>query len=110
MKPLDESGPKLFIEIDDTVPYHAPHYSGGDGLFRFGEIGMTPSRIRVIVPAADMIWIVDQFEPRPSLRNGHWMTLYSWGNPRYFPALPQPERRYFDVAPRAKAFAARPRM
>jgi predicted alpha/beta-fold hydrolase len=25
------------------------------------------------------------------------MTLYSWGNPRYFPRLPQPTRRYFDV-------------
>ena len=25
------------------------------------------------------------------------MTLYSWGNPRYFPALPPPSRRYFDV-------------
>jgi predicted alpha/beta-fold hydrolase len=33
------------------------------------------------------------------------MTLYSWGNPRYFPALPQPERRYFDVAPRARVVA-----
>src|SRR5919199_522000 len=27
------------------------------------------------------------FEPRPSLANGHWMTLYSWGNPRYFARL-----------------------
>ncbi len=26
------------------------------------------------------------------------MTLYSWGNPRYFPQLPKPSRRYFDVA------------
>jgi predicted alpha/beta-fold hydrolase len=25
------------------------------------------------------------------------MTLYSWGNPRYFPALPPPTKRYFDV-------------
>ena len=25
------------------------------------------------------------------------MTLYSWGNPRYFPSLPPPSRRYFDV-------------
>src|SRR5438270_657535 len=37
------------------------------------------------------------FEPRRSLRNGHWMTLFSWGNPRYFPRLPRPVRRYFDV-------------
>lgn len=38
------------------------------------------------------------FEPRPSLRGGHKMTLYGWGNPRYFPNLPPPVRRYFDVA------------
>ncbi len=37
------------------------------------------------------------FEPRPSLRNGHWMTLFSWGNPRYFPRLPAPSARYFDI-------------
>ncbi len=38
-----------------------------------------------------------RFVPRPSLRNGHTMTIYSWGNPRYFPQLPPPEVRYFDV-------------
>lgn len=37
------------------------------------------------------------FVPRPSLTSGHVMTLYSWGNPRYFPRLPAPTRRYFDV-------------
>jgi uncharacterized protein len=47
----------------------------------------------------------DAFVPRPSLRNGHLMTLYSWGNPRYFPALPPPSRRYFDVAPGARVAA-----
>ncbi len=41
---------------------------------------------------------MDRFEPRPSLRGGHRMTLYGWGNPRYFPRLPRPTRRYFDVA------------
>src|SRR6476620_9873270 len=45
------------------------------------------------------------FEPRESLRNGHWMTLYSWANPRYFPALPRPTRRFFDVAPAARVAA-----
>src|SRR5262249_44514491 len=45
-----------------------------------------------------MIGLVDNFVPRPSLRNGHRMTLYGWGNPRYFPRLPAPTRRYFDVA------------
>ena len=34
------------------------------------------------------------------------MTLYSWGNPRYFPQLPSPTRRYFDVAPGARVVAA----
>jgi predicted alpha/beta-fold hydrolase len=45
-----------------------------------------------------MIEGMDGFEPRESLQNGHLMTLYSWGNPRDFPRLPQPVRRYFDVA------------
>lgn len=40
---------------------------------------------------------MDRFQPRASLVGGHRMTLYSWGNPRYFPGLPQPTRRYFDV-------------
>jgi hypothetical protein len=40
---------------------------------------------------------MDVFEPRPSLRSGHRMTLFSWGNPRYFPRLPAATRRYFDV-------------
>jgi uncharacterized protein len=41
--------------------------------------------------------VAAQFVPRPSLASGHKMTLYSWGNPRYFPALPPASRRYFDV-------------
>ena len=45
------------------------------------------------------------FEPRPSLRDGYRMTLYSWGNPRYFPGLPTPTRRYFDVAPATRIVA-----
>ena len=48
---------------------------------------------------------MNQFEPRETLRNGHWMTLYSWGNPRYFPTLPPPTRRYFDVAVDARVVA-----
>jgi predicted alpha/beta-fold hydrolase len=48
---------------------------------------------------------VSRFEPRATLRNGHWMTLYSWGNPRYFPSLPAPTRRYFDVALDARVVA-----
>ena len=40
---------------------------------------------------------MNRFVPRPSLAGGHKMTLYSWGNPRDFPHLPTPTRRYFDV-------------
>jgi uncharacterized protein len=52
-----------------------------------------------------MIVVMDGFVARASLRNGHLMTLYSWGNPRYFPRLPAPERRYFDVASSARVVA-----
>jgi len=45
------------------------------------------------------------FEPRPHLRGGHKMTLYGWGNPRYFPRLPAPMRRTFDVADRTRVVA-----
>jgi uncharacterized protein len=48
---------------------------------------------------------MDAFEPRPSLRDGHRMTLYSWGNPRHFPRLPASTRRYFDVATDARVVA-----
>jgi predicted alpha/beta-fold hydrolase len=47
----------------------------------------------------------DLFVPRPSLLNGHRMTLYSWGNPRYFPRLPPPTDRYFDVDRDARVLA-----
>jgi predicted alpha/beta-fold hydrolase len=33
------------------------------------------------------------------------MTLYGWGNPRYFPRLPRPTPRYFDVAADARVLA-----
>jgi hypothetical protein len=48
---------------------------------------------------------IDPFVPRAGLASGHWMTLYSWGNPRYFPALPAPTVRYFDVATDARVLA-----
>jgi predicted alpha/beta-fold hydrolase len=48
---------------------------------------------------------MQEFVPRPSLTSGHRMTLYSWGNPRYFPGLPPPTVRYFDVAPDARVLA-----
>ena len=46
-----------------------------------------------------------RFSPRKSLANGHWMTLFGWGNPRYFPRLPAPTRRIFDVAGDARVAA-----
>lgn len=33
------------------------------------------------------------------------MTLFGWGNPRYFPRLPKPTPRYFDVTPDARVLA-----
>lgn len=47
----------------------------------------------------------DHFAPAPGLTSGHWMTLYTWGRPRYFPRLPPPLPRYFDVAPDARVLA-----
>ena len=48
---------------------------------------------------------MDPFVPRPALRSGHRMTLFGWGNPRYFPRLPAPSVRYFDVAHDARVLA-----
>src|SRR4051794_8735658 len=45
------------------------------------------------------------FVPRSGLANGHKMTIYSWGNPRDFPRLPRPVRRYFDVDQDARVVA-----
>src|SRR5262245_49687115 len=48
---------------------------------------------------------IDGFVPRPSLRGGHRMTIYGWANPRYFPRLPPPTTRYFDVDHDARVLA-----
>src|SRR5438093_8478115 len=48
---------------------------------------------------------MDPFLARPSLRNGHKMTMFGWGNPRYFPRLPQATPRYFDVDHDARVLA-----
>ena len=45
------------------------------------------------------------FVPRPSLMNGHRMTLFGWGNPRDFPRLPAATVRYFDVDRDARVLA-----
>ena len=49
--------------------------------------------------------MTEKFVPRPSLVSGHLMTLFSWGNPRYFPRLPASVRRYFDVDHDARVVA-----
>jgi uncharacterized protein len=54
---------------------------------------------------AGMIESMDEFVPRRSLRGGHRMTLFGWGNPRHFPRLPVPTIRYFDVAPQTRVLA-----
>ena len=45
------------------------------------------------------------FVPLPRWKGGHWMTLYAWGKPRTFAALPEPQLRYFDVAPGSRVLA-----
>jgi uncharacterized protein len=45
------------------------------------------------------------YSPLPRWMGGHWMTLYAWGKPRHFPALPPPQPRYFDVAPGTRVLA-----
>ena len=47
----------------------------------------------------------DEFVPLPRWKGGHWMTLYAWGKPRAFPALPPPQPRLFDVAPGTRVLA-----
>lgn len=46
-----------------------------------------------------------EFVPRRGLRNGHVMTLYTWGKPRRFPRLPPPVDRQFHVAPGTRVLA-----
>lgn len=49
-----------------------------------------------------------RFQPsdyRPRFTGGHAQTLYAWGRPRRFPALPSPQPRFFDVAPDARVLA-----
>ena len=46
-----------------------------------------------------------RYVPHPRLRDGHRMTLFTWGRSRYFPRLPPLVPRYFDVAPDARVLA-----
>ncbi len=45
------------------------------------------------------------YTPPRLLRSGHGMTIFTWGRPRRFPHLPDPEPRVFDVAPDARVLA-----
>jgi uncharacterized protein len=49
--------------------------------------------------------MMHDYTPLPRWKGGHWMTLYAWGNPRHFPALPSPQPRYFDVAAGTRVLA-----
>jgi predicted alpha/beta-fold hydrolase len=48
---------------------------------------------------------MSDYIPKRGLRNGHLMTMYCWGKPRAFPALPPPAERYFDTAPGTRVLA-----
>jgi predicted alpha/beta-fold hydrolase len=48
---------------------------------------------------------MSDFVPKRGLRNGHLMTVYCWGKPRAFPALPPPSERHFDIEPRTRVLA-----
>ncbi len=43
--------------------------------------------------------------PRVGWSGGHRMTVYAWARRRDFPRLPEPETRYFDVAPATRVLA-----
>jgi predicted alpha/beta-fold hydrolase len=45
------------------------------------------------------------YDPLPRWTGGHRMTLYAWGNPRHFPALPAAQARYFDVSSDTRVLA-----
>jgi Predicted hydrolase of the alpha/beta-hydrolase fold len=40
---------------------------------------------------------MNDYVPKRGLRNGHVMTVYCWGKPRAFPALPPPMERCFEI-------------
>lgn len=48
---------------------------------------------------------MNDYQPRRGLKNGHLMTVYCWGKPRSFSALPAPAERYFDTEPKTRVLA-----
>jgi uncharacterized protein len=57
------------------------------------------------VPLKGMPSALDPYVFLPRFRNGHLVTVFTWGWPRRFPRLPEPEGRFFDVAPRVRVLA-----
>ncbi|HEU4935060.1 MAG TPA: alpha/beta fold hydrolase [Vicinamibacterales bacterium] len=45
------------------------------------------------------------YVPKRGLTNGHLMTVYCWGKPRGFPALPPPSDRHFEIEPATRVLA-----
>ena len=45
------------------------------------------------------------FTPRRGITGGHAQTIFGWAWPRYFPSLPEPTVRLFDVAPDTRVLA-----
>lgn len=48
---------------------------------------------------------MNDYVPKRGLTNGHLMTVYCWGKPRTFPALPAPTARHFDTEPKTRVLA-----
>jgi len=48
---------------------------------------------------------MNDYVPKRGLTNGHLMTVYCWGKPRAFPALPPPTERYFEIEPATRVLA-----
>jgi predicted alpha/beta-fold hydrolase len=48
---------------------------------------------------------MNDYVPKRGLTNGHLMTVYCWGKPRAFPALPPPTDRYFEIEPATRVLA-----
>ena len=56
-----------------------------------------PEAARAFAPA--------DYVPHRRWTGGHWMTIYTWARRRRFARLPEPEVRFFDVAPEARVLA-----
>jgi uncharacterized protein len=48
---------------------------------------------------------MNDYVPKRGLTNGHLMTVYCWGKPRGFPALPPATDRHFEIEPATRVLA-----